>query len=387
MTIWALDPAIAFLNHGSFGSAPRAVLDEQTRLRDLLERQPISFLLRELEPMFDAARETLARFVDADPEDLVRVANATEGVNTVLQSLRLEADDEVLVTNHGYNACNNAAMVRHKTVVADVPFPVESPDQVVASVLAAVGPRTKLALLDHVTSPTGLVFPIERLIEELHARGVAVLVDGAHAPGMLPLSLKKLGADYYTGNLHKWVCAPKAAGFLWVRRDLQPAVRPLVISHGANAEREGRSRYLLEFDWPGTFDPTPWLSMPKALEVVGGLEPGGWPDVMEKNRRLALAGRDRVLAAIGAKPAAPDSMIGSLVAMVLPGDPDRGRGQNPGTRGFHPLQQALWEDHRIETPVFGFGRPPRLVLRIAAQRYNRIEHYERLASALTTLLG
>lgn len=380
MTIWALDPEISFLNHGSFGACPRAVLDEQTRLRDRLERQPITFLLRELPPLWDAARETIARFVDADAEDLVRVANATEGVNTVLASLHLAADDEVLITSHGYNACNNAARARARVVVAEVPFPIESPDAVVDAVLGSVTPRTKIALLDHVTSPTGLVFPIERLVAELHGRGVQVLVDGAHAPGMLPLSLRKLGADYYTGNLHKWVCAPKAAGFLWVRRDLQANVHPLVISHGANAQREDRSRYHLEFDWPGTFDPTPWLCVPMALDVVARTEPGGWPDVMRKNRELALAARHHVLGALGAKPAAPDEMIGSLVAMLIPGEPRPGHGSLPA-RDLHPIQERLTKEG-IEVPVYDFGAPPRRVVRISAQRYNDMRDYERLAKAL-----
>src|SRR5947207_3485434 len=197
--LWPLDPAVTFLNHGSFGACPRAVLDAQARWRADLEAEPVRFLHRELEGRLAAARAALGAFVGADPDDLAFVSNATPGVNTVLQSLDFAAGDELLVTDHGYNACRNAvervaARTGLRVVVAAVPFPIEGPDQVVEAVLGSVGSRTRLALLDHVTSPTGLVFPIERLVSELAGRGVDTLVDGAHAPGMLPLDVEGLGA-------------------------------------------------------------------------------------------------------------------------------------------------------------------------------------------------
>jgi isopenicillin-N epimerase len=210
---WALDPDVSFLNHGSFGACPRAVIEEREALYRVLERQPVEFLVRRLAERFDGARSALAVFLGADPEDLVAVANATSGVNTVLRSLSFSPGDELLTTDHAYNACRNA--LEHtaerwgaRVVVARVPFPLESPGQVEETVLAAVTPRTRLALLDHVTSPTGLVFPIESLVPRLAERGVDTLVDGAHAPGMLPLHLGALGAAYYTGNCHKWTSRP-----------------------------------------------------------------------------------------------------------------------------------------------------------------------------------
>ena len=214
-------------------------MDFQHNIRERLERQPVRFLVRELEPLWDAARAALAQFVGGDAVDVVFVANATSGVNTVLRSLRFKAGDELLVTNHEYNACRNALnfvaeQSGARVVVAEVPFPLQCEDDFILPVMEKVTSRTRLALLDHVTSQTGLVFPIGRLVRELSARGVDTLVDGSHAPGMVPLNLREIGAAYYTGNCHKWTCAPKGAAFLHVRRDRQRDIRPLVISHGAN---------------------------------------------------------------------------------------------------------------------------------------------------------
>jgi isopenicillin-N epimerase len=301
---WTLDPEIRFLNHGSFGACPRPVLALQQELRARMEREPVLFLARELEERVDAARAALAPFVGAAVEDLVPVANATTGVNAVLRSLRFEPGDEILLTNQGYNACRNVAeFVAERTgarvTVATVPFPLRSSGEVLAAVFAAVTPRTRLALLDHVTSPTGLVFPLAELVRGLRERGVEALVDGAHAPGMLPLDLGALAPAYYTGNLHKWVCAPKGAAFLYVRRDLQAAVRPPVLSHGANSPRTDRSRLRLEFDFMGTDDPTPFLCGPECLRFLGGVVPGGWEGLRRANRELVLRGRALLCTALG----------------------------------------------------------------------------------------
>ncbi len=386
--LWNLDPNVTFLNHGSFGACPRAVLDAQEELRARMERQPVQFLSRDLDGLLDGAREVVAGFVGADSANIAFVANATTGVNTVLRSLRFEPGEELLVTDHAYNACRNAleyvaARDGSKVVMAAVPFPVAGDDEVVAAVLGAVTPRTRLALIDHVTSPTALVFPIERLVRELAARGVDSLVDGAHAPGMVPLDLEHLGAAYYTGNGHKWVCAPKGAAFLYVRPDRQEGLRPLVISHGANRPLRGRTRFQAEFAWMGTGDPTPALSFARAVEYMATLLPGGWDELRARNRGLALAAREMLAARLGLALPCPAEMVGSIATLILPDAKDDDR---EFIFDADPLQAALRERHGVEVPVFAWPAPPKRLLRISAQLYNEPRDYERLAEGLAELL-
>jgi isopenicillin-N epimerase len=385
---WALDPKVTFLNHGSFGSCPRPVLKFQHALQDRLERQPVGFLIDEFEPLWNEARRTLAQFVGADTDDLVFVPNATTGVNTILRSLEFKRGDELLVTDHAYNASRCAldfiaARAGARVVVAKIPFPLASLQEVVDIVLARVTRRTRLALLDHVTSSTGLVLPLEKIVRELSARGIETLVDGAHAPGMIPLNLKKLGAAYYAGNCHKWICSPKGAALLYVRRDRQAQIRPLMISHGANSLRKDPSRFLLEFSWTGTGDFSAWLSVSESLRVIGALLPGGWPAVMQRNRALALAARRLLCDAVQTSPPCPDEMIGSLAAVALPdmASADIARIRN----GLDPLRERLLREHGIEVPVFPWPAPPKRLLRISAQLYNSLPQYKRLVAVLRNI--
>jgi len=385
---WQLDPSVVYLNHGSYGSCPVRVTERQQEIQRELEREPMELLSRRLEERLDAVRADLGRFLGADPEDLVFVRNATEGINAVLRSRGFKTGDELLTTDHEYNASRNilefAAAVRGATVrVAEVPFPLRSPGEVTKAIFARVTPRTRLLLVDHVTSPTGLVWPIEEIVEVCSGRGIDVLVDGAHAPGMLPLDLRRLHAPFYTGNCHKWMCAPKGTAFLHVRRDRQDEVRPVSISHGANSPRTDRSRFRIEFDWTGTFDPSAWLTLPEAIRFMDGAVSGGWKEVMRRNRELALAGRDSVCRALGIEPPAPDSMIGSMASLPLPAR----KGELEGPLFIDPLQAALLERYAIEVPVFTWPAHPGRVIRISAQLYNSLPQYELLGKALVTLLA
>ncbi|MBM4343740.1 MAG: aminotransferase class V-fold PLP-dependent enzyme [Deltaproteobacteria bacterium] len=383
--LWLHTPGIDYLNHGSFGGCPRPVIEAQHRWQWHLERQACAFMVGELEPGLDAVRTRLGALLGCDPDDLALVSNATEGVGTVVRSLPFGPGDEVLVLDHTYNACKNAVDVElqrrgGRSVVAKVPFPLFDPAEATEAIVAALTPRTRLAVIDHVTSPTGIVLPIADLVARIQARGVDVLVDAAHVPGMMEVNLDALGAAYWTGNCHKWLCSPKGSAVLHVRRDRQEQIRPLVISHGANSPRTDRSRFRVEFDWTGTRDPSPWLAIPDAIDCIGNLWPGGWAEHRQRNRALALAARDVLCEALGTAPPAPDAMVSHLAAVVLPE-----WAAVPGHCGAwgDPLHDWLWQKHRIEVPVFAW-RGLR-ILRIAAQAYNHLGQYRRLARVLVRL--
>lgn len=379
--LWLLDPDVAYLNHGSFGACPRPVLEHQSALRARMEAEPIQFFANLEEPA-DLVRSVLGQFVGADPDDLAFVVNATTGVNTVLRSLDFEPGDEILITDHTYNACRNAAVAvaersGARVITARVPFPIGSPDEVVEAIVSAVTARTRLLLVDHVTSPTALVLPVERLVAEMSGRGIDTLIDGAHAPGMVPVDVEAIGAAYYTANAHKWLCAPKGAAFLHVRRDRQAGIVPTVISHGANSPRSDRSRFRLLFDWTGTNDPTAHLVIPTAINTMAAQVPGGWPALTRRNHAMALAARDLLIDALQIDRPAPDEMVGAMAAVPLP--PAAG---DPRVFGPTALQQRLWQDHHVEVPINVWPQWPQQLLRVSAQIYNRIEQYAGLAHLL-----
>jgi isopenicillin-N epimerase len=379
-----LEEGIDFLNHGSFGASPRPVLEAQAELRTRMEVEPVRFMQREREALLDGATERLAEFLGCSAADLAFVANATTGVNAVLRSLSFEPGDELLITDHAYNACRNAldyvaARAGASVIVAAVPFPLSGPDQVVAAIVDRVTPRTRLALLDHVTSPTALVLPLAEIVADLDRRGVDTLVDGAHAPGMLPVTLDRIGAAYYAGNCHKWMCAPKGAGFLHVRSDRQEGIVPVVVSHGANSSRTDKSRFRLLFDWVGTTDPTAALAVPAAIDFMDDLHPGGWQGLMNANHELAVAGRDELIGALGVAAPAPAEMLGSMAAVPLPD------GSGPLNTERDPFQGELLAAG-FEVPIVPWRQWPQRLLRISAQAYNSLDQYHRLGGALRDLL-
>ena len=350
----------------------------QCALRLEMEREPVDFLAVHLKGRLNVAREALAAFLRADAADLAFVANATTGVNAVLRSLTFESGDELLTTSHTYAACRKtidyvAARSGASVLVATVPFPLRGEQEVIEAVLACASPRTRLAVLDHVTSPTALVLPVARLVAELRNLGIETLVDGAHAPGMVPLALSELGAAYYTGNAHKWLCAPKGAAFLHVRRDRQAGLHPLVISHGYT------QGFQAEFDWTGTSDPTPWLCIPEAIRYMGGLLPGGWSELMTRNRTLALQARDILCAALGVDPPAPNAMIGSMASIPLPA-------AEPGSPAARLDSDALCEWFRdLGIRTWLYPHPVALV-RVSAQLYNDRSQFQQFATLLAGAL-
>jgi isopenicillin-N epimerase len=379
-----LKPGIVFLNHGSFGACPKPILELQAELRMQMEAEPVQFLWRRYEEHLEPSRIALADFIGARSRDLVFVTNSTTGVNAVVRSLKLRRGDELLTTNLDYNACHNvlaeaARRAGAKLVTAQVPFPLRDEDEVIDAVMSSITSRTRLAMIDHVSSDTAMILPVERLIRELEGRGVDTLIDGAHAPGMLPLNLRQLRPAYYTGNLHKWVCAPKGAAFLWVREDKQKEIQPAIISHGNNRHRPGYAEFQDRFDWAGTFDPTAWLCVGSSIHWLEKLVPRGWSEVRQQNQMLAANARKLLCERLAVEPACPEAMLGSMATIVLPK-----KIQKPAQQGrIAPDQLRLYDKFRIEVP---FSRiDGKVSFRISAHLYNSLGEYDYLARALNVL--
>ena len=384
---WILDPETCFLNHGSFGATPLSVLEEQSRLRNLIESDPVRFFERNYIPLMKAAIGRLSEFMNADSEGLVFVKNTTEGVNTVLRSLDLTPGDEIIVTNHSYQACWNAVdfvteRSDAKTVVVDIPFRVKNEEEIVDLIMDKVTGNTVLAMIDTVTSATGLRMPFEKLVRNLQGVGLDVLLDAAHGPGIVPLDLKAMDVAYCTGNCHKWICTPKGSAFLHIREDRKGFVKPLSISHGYRFEGTDQEKFEYEFGWPGTQDPTAWLCIPHAIEFLGGLVDGGWQEIMEHNTALAIQGREILCGALGTSPPVPDSMVSSIAAVEMPDEGDVG----PMSLEGDPFHNFLLDEFGIQVPVFPWKHHNKRYIRISAQLYNHVEEYEFLADCLSRSL-
>jgi isopenicillin-N epimerase len=342
-----LDPGVVYLNHGAYGACPRPVFVEYQRWQRELEQQPVELLERRYEELIGDARAALAAFVGARPDDLVFVPNATTAVNTVGRSLGLSPDDEVLTTEHEYGAVD---LTWEETGARVVRAPLES-------IWDGLSGRTRVLAISHVTSPTGIVVPVEELCERARAAGILSVVDGAHAVGQVPLELGSLGADFYAGNCHKWLCAPKGAGFLWVREELQDRTDPLVVSWGWReddfAKRHG---------WQGTSDPAAWLAVPAAIEFQRA---NGWDAVRGRCHELLVG----FLEASGLEPVGRP-FVQMVAAYLPPCDPA-------------DLQRSLLGEYAIEVPCFEWNARP--LIRVSVQGYNEPADVDRLVSALEQL--
>jgi len=365
LPLWKLHPDATYLNHGSFGATPREVLQAQQDFRDQMEAQPVDFFIRRLPGLIREAADQLAVFVGAD--EVLLVDNATTGVNAVVRSLPLARGDRIVALSHVYPAVQNVlhyACERSGAVLRLVPIglPADA-DRLLEQLDAALPAR--LAVLDHITSASGLVLPIERMVALCRERNTPVLVDGAHAPGMIPLDLGRQGATWYTGNCHKWLCAPKGSAFLWASEEGREQLHPVVISHGYGNLRD-------EFEFLGTRDYTPWLSLPAALAFRHKL---GDEAIRRHNHRLALQARALLLEHLDTEATGPESMVGSMACVRLPE-----RFGEPVLSQAIALNERLWAEHRVELPFLAFDGA--LWLRISAQVYNEPDDYRRLVGLL-----
>ena len=380
---WNLEPSRIFLNHGSFGACPEFVIEEQRKWQDQMESEPVRFFEEEMPLLLKQSRDALADFLSCSSEDLALVPNATTGVNTILRSLIFSKDDEILVPDHAYQACRNAIdfVARRwgaNVVTVPIPFPIDGPETVVDLMMSAATEKTKLVMIDTVTSPTGLRMPFEELTSLFEARGIEVLLDAAHGIGMVPLHLDELGASYVTSNCHKWLCAPKGTAFLHVRSDKQHKIQPLTISHGHTFPLGTTTRFRHEFDWTGTQDISGWCTIPGVIQGMEDLIEGGWPAIMQHNHDLAIEGRNLICETLGIEAPCPDSMITCISTLQLPGEPL----PHEIMHEPDPLHEILSSKYNIQVPVWSWPSPAGRYLRISAQLYNTIEEYQVLANAL-----
>jgi isopenicillin-N epimerase len=370
---WALDWDFLSVNHGSFGAAPRVVLAAQREWQQRLEAQPGRFMRAVLPNALRHAADRLGAFIGADGKDIAFVDNATTGCNAVLRSLRLAPDDEVMVLSHGYGAVRNTVRfvcerAGARLVEATVPFPHPDADAIVANISATLTRRTRLAVVDHITSASALVLPLRRIVETCHAAGIPVLVDGAHGPAQVPLDMRSLGADWYAGNCHKWLCAPKGSAFLYARPDRQADLHPTTISHGLG------KGYLEEFDWTGTRDPSAWLATDVAIDFHARL---GGEALMTRNIELATEASAILARRLNTEPGASGDLTGSMGVVRLPL-------MGPATteRSGELRARLLEAGTDAPTHVQAGG----IWLRVSAAAYNETEDYERLAEIVARVL-
>lgn len=366
---------VVFLNHGSYGACPKPVFETYQRWQRELELQPVAFFRRAADLLADA-RAALGRYLGAGADDLVFVTNATTGLNIVARSLRLRPGDQVLATDHEYGAadrtwqflCERAGA---QYVKARVPVPVESAQQIVDAIWARVTPRTRVLFLSHITAPTALIMPVEELVRRARGAGLVTVIDGAHAPGQIAVDLEAIGADFYAGNCHKWMCAPKGSGFLYARRDVQVLLEPLIVSWGWRPEKPGPSRFIDEHQWQGTRDLAAFLSVPAAIDF---LRANDWDVTRRWCHAVARSTREAINRATGLPALCPDGdgWFGQMASALLPAcDADA-------------FARRLREEFGVEAPVFQWNG--RQVLRFSIQGYNSEADAATLAAAVTTLV-
>lgn len=384
-SVWPLDPDITFLNHGSYGVCPRPVLHAQQRYRTQLERDPVAWFMRDQEGLLDEARRALAGLIDCDSEDIGWTANATVAIATVLHAYHWRAGDEILCCDQEYmSSINEIERLRDRfgvrLSVAPISIPVRDEEEIVERILSRVTGATRLAIISHITSPSAIVMPVARLTRELRSRGIDVLIDGAHGPGQIPVSLRELDPTFYVATLHKWVCAPKGAGMLWVHPERQASLRPIALSSRAHEDRPWRAQFLRDFDYHGTDDYTAHMAVRDAVAFMGSLLDGGWDALMARNHDMVVEARDLLCARLGLEAPVPASMVPMMATIQLPTMPEALSGQR--TVFGDPIQDRLVAEHAIQVPIWTNAMTGQRFCRISAQVYNTLEQYEQLADAL-----
>jgi isopenicillin-N epimerase len=366
-----LDPSITFLNHGSFGATPIPVFEEYQRYQRELENEPVEFLGRQASPRLQQARQLLADYLHAQRDEIVFVPNATHGINIVAHSLDLHPGDEVLTTDHEYGAMDRTwqFLSQQKGFTyrsCEIPLPLIDKDQFVNHFFSQVTPHTRVIYLSHITSPTALIFPIREICNRARELNILTVIDGAHAPGQIELDLSLLGADFYTGNCHKWLCAPKGSAFLYAKKERQHLIQPLVVSWGWHAEKPGPSQFVDYLEWTGTDDISSYLSVPAAIEFQSS---SNWPQIRSECHELAIWVSRELTRLFKLAPLSSSDFFAQMVAIPLPviGDPVA-------------LQQRLFNEYHIEVPIVPWKE--KTLIRVSVQGYNDRNDLEKLLLAL-----
>jgi isopenicillin-N epimerase len=377
--LFLLDDTVHFLNHGSFGACPRPVFDVYQAWQRRLERQPVLFLGREIDALDKQTRRGLGAYLHASAENLVFTPNVTIGVNTIARSLRLGAGDEILSTDHEYGACDytwefickkSGATVIHQPI----PLPAHSAEEILEHIWQGVTARTRVISVSHITSPTALRLPVEALCARARQAGILTLIDGAHAPGQIPLDLEAVGADFYVGNAHKWMLCPKGAGFLHVRPEVQHLVEPLIVSWGyhASSETTRGSRFLDHLGWTGTNDPAAFLSVPAAIQFM---QEHQWDQVRQVCHTLLSNILQRICALV---------QMGSLYPLDSDLYHQMGIAPLPANTDIVTLKTRLYAEQHVEVPFIDWNG--RKFVRISVQGYNTQEDLDALYAGLESLL-
>ncbi len=383
-----LAPGLVMLNGASYGVVPEVVRDAQRELHRRIELDPVRFYKFDLERYCDDARQALARLVNCDASDLALVPNGTVAMSSVILNLALEPGDEVVVTNHEYQATINeltrvTARSGARIVVAKVPFPRVTPDAAVEAIEAAMTPRTRLVICSHIASATSVLFPVERIVPMVKSRGVDVLIDGAHTPGQIPLDLHALRPTYYAASCHKWLGASKGTGFLYADPDRQKFIKPVALSCRTHLSRPERKAFLCDFDYVGTEDPTGNLVLPVAIAHLSAQHPGGLAGLQRRNHETVLAGARLVADAVGIEQPVPESMIAGMVSLCLP-VPESGP-----TKGV-AFDDAVWDalvlEHNVQAPCWGLAGVHPRIMRVSCQWHNASSDFEKLAAVLPGVL-
>ena len=369
-----LDPALTYLNHGSFGACPKLIFDNLKDWQIRMEKDPVQFLESDIFPLLADSRKALGNFLGCEGDDLVYYPNPTHAVNAVARSLKLKAGDEVLSTNHIYGAldftwqqvCQDSGA---KFIKAELPLPIKSKAEFLNIFFSYMSDKTRVIFISHITSMTAMIFPVEDIIQFAKDREILTIIDGAHVPGHLQLNITELDADIYTGACHKWMCAPKGTSFLYVRKSLQDEIMPPVISWGWEGELSNTSLFLNRHEWQGTRDMTPFLVVPETIKF---LNDNNWQERSKLNRKLVISTRNQFLDLLNGEPICPDDWLGQMATIELPID--------------DPLQfkRSLMEIYKIQIPVFSWGNIT--ALRYSVHFYNTEEDVKRLVAAVKELL-